>query len=156
VDNQCLTRVILRFDENKRRHELLFGIPASFEEICGSLERHVFFTPGQVFGLEIWEANDYGTVRWILYILKSLAPGEKGSTLAPVSPGAEILFCVRGAKKVRLAHRWLRSLTDSTRALVSIDPDYYRASHFRFKLSRRPRDPYEPSGKIRDFLRNKT
>ena len=146
--NPNLTRLILKYEKNRRRHELLFGDPVSFREECGLVERHAYFAPEQVFGIEVWEADDYGTIFWTLYILRAVAPGEVGTPLPQVSPGAEILLSVRGKKKIRRAHAWLRSLAATARSLSAIDPDYYRASHYRFQAGIDPRDLDRPSGKI--------
>lgn len=150
---QHLTRVTLKHEEYRHRHELVFGEPVSYQDVCGDMERYAFFAPDQLFGLEVWEANDYGTVLWILYIMRAVHPGENGTPTPQVSPGAEILLAVRGQKKIRRAHSWLRSLTVANRPLASIDPDYYRASHYRFKLGIEPRDLCKPNGRILQYLK---
>lgn len=99
-----LTRLIVMQQEYKKRHQLIFGAPVLTREIGGPYcERHHFFEPGQLFGLELWEANEYGTVRWLLLVLKALVPGERGSLLPPLAPGAEVLLAAHGRKQVRRA-----------------------------------------------------
>jgi hypothetical protein len=144
--NPNLTLLILKYEKDRRRHDLLFGDPVSFREECGSVERHAFFAPGQLFGIEVWEANDYGTISWTIYVLRAVAPGETATPLRQVNPGAEILLSVRGKKKIRRAHAWLRSLSAANQSLSAIDPDW--ASHYRFQIGLAPRDLDRPNGKI--------
>jgi hypothetical protein len=139
--------------EYKKRHQLVFGDPVLTREIGGPYcERHLFFEPGQLFGLELWEANDYGTLRWLFLVLRAVEPGEAVSLLASVSPGAEILLAAHGRNKVRSARAWLSHLADSGADPVSLPPDYYRASHFKLKARLAPRDPQVPNGKVRDLF----
>lgn len=149
-----LTRLIMLYQEKKKRCALVFGDPVLYREIGGPyFERHAFFAPGQLFAVELWEANRYGTLRWLLLVLRAVGPGERATVLPSVAPGAEILFCVQGRKKVRQGKRWLSSLAEGGTDLSRVDPDYYRASHFKFSVRLAPRDPAVPNGKIRDLLR---
>lgn len=149
-----LTRLVVMYKEKRKRHQLVFGNPVVTREVGGPyFERHLFFEPGQLFGLEIWEANDYGTVRWLILVLRAVAPGERASLIASVTPGAEILLAARGRNSVRSARAWLSSLAGAGADLVLLPPDYYRASHFKLKARLAPRDPQVPSGKVRDLLR---
>jgi hypothetical protein len=149
-----LTRLIVMHQEDKRRHQLVFGYPVLIREIGGPYcERHLFFEPGQLFGLEIWEANDYGTVRWLLLVLRAAEPGERVALLPQLAPGGEILLAAQGRNRVRSARSWLRSLADCGVDLVSLPLDYYRASHFKLKTRLSPRNPLVPGGKVRDLLK---
>jgi hypothetical protein len=149
-----LTRLVVMHQKNKKRHQLVFGYPVLNREIGGPYcERHLFFEPGQLFGLEIWEANDYGTVRWLLLVLRAAAPGEQMALLPQLAPGAEILVAAHGRDKVRRARAWLSELADCGADPVSLPPDYYRASHFKFKAGLAPRNPLVPNGKVRDLFK---
>ena len=140
--------------ERSKRQTLLFGAPVLAREIGGPYsERHLFFEPGQLFGLELWEANDFGTVRWLALVLRAVAPGERASLVPAVSPGAEVLLAVRGRRKVQLARDWLRCLAGAGVALAEMDPDYYRSSHYKIKARLAPRDPRVPGGKVRRLLK---
>ncbi len=152
--SRCLTRLILMHQEKTRRWQLVFGEPGVIREVGGPFtERHVFFQPGQLFGVEFWEANEYGTVSWHVMVLRAVAPGERAHVLKQVAPGAEILLDAGGRKKVREALKWLRDLARSGLSLDALDPDYYRASHYKLKARLKPRDPTAPTGKVRDLLR---
>jgi hypothetical protein len=149
-----LTRLIVMHQEYKKRHQLVFGGPVLTREVGGPYaERHLFFEPGQLFGLEIWEANDYGTVRWLLLVLRAAEPGERVALLPQVAPGAEILLAAHGRDRVRSARAWLGELAGCGADLVSLPPDYYRASHFKLKARLAPRNLLAPSGKVRDLLK---
>lgn len=140
--------------ERSKRRELLFGVPVVHREIGGPFfERHLFFAPGQLFGLELWEAHDYGTILWLVLILRAVEPGEWASLVLSVAPGAEILVCARGRDKVRSARAWLGGIVGSGADLASLSPDYYRAAHFQLKARLAPRDPQVPNGKVRDLFR---
>ena len=151
-----LTKVILKFEENKLRFQLLFGTPVATKEIhftFGLSEKHVFFRPGSLFALEVWEANDYGTVNWKIYILRTVTPGEKINRLPRVLPGAEILLTVSGRKKVDKVKAWLTAMASQGHNLAMVDPDYYRAAHYSWKANLEPRDLSRPHGKVLNFLK---
>lgn len=150
----CLTRLILMHHEKNRRWQLVFGEPEDIREVGGPFaERHVFFLPGQLFGVEFWEANEYGTVSWHVMVLRAVTPGERAHVLKQVTPGAEILLDAGGRKRVREALKWLRDLSRNGQTLAALDPDYYRASHYKLKARLKPRDLTAPCGKVRDLLR---
>ena len=148
------TRLILMQQERRKRRALLFGAPVLAREIGGPyFERHLFFEPGQLFGLELWEANDFGTVHWLILVLRAVAPGERASLVVSVTPGAEILLAAHGRNKVRSARAWLSGLAEAGADLAALPPDYYRASHFKLKALLSPRDPRVPCGKVRDLVK---
>src|SRR3546814_6032271 len=76
-----------------------FGKPVASRIV----DRHVrseSYTPGQVFALVRWVANDHGTIRSSLDIVRAVGRGEAYTTLAQVDPGGDILLAVSGWPKV--------------------------------------------------------
>jgi len=106
MDNR-LTLVELSRLETERQN-LVFGEP--LETIpCPNGRQLAAFMPGHTIGYERWKANEYGTVSWQLYILRT---GKSGlvSRVPGVHPAAEILLRTRGKQATRRALNWIKAL----------------------------------------------
>src|SRR3546814_11469818 len=88
-------------------------------DVCSSdlasriVDRHVrseSYTPGQVFALVRWVANDHGTIRSSLDIVRAVGRGEAYTTLAQVDPGGDILLAVSGWPKVAQVFRQIDAI----------------------------------------------
>jgi Protein of unknown function (DUF2840) len=62
--------------------------------------RRVSFAPGSIFAFVRWASNPYDTVVSRIHILRSVAPGERYSTVPFVQPGGEILLALTDWPKV--------------------------------------------------------
>jgi len=90
------------------RQSLVFGEP--LETIpCPNGRSLAAFMPDHIVGYERWRANDYGTVSWQLYILRT---GKSGlvSRVPGVHPAAEILLRTRGKQATQRALNWIKAL----------------------------------------------
>ncbi|NVN91825.1 MAG: DUF2840 domain-containing protein [Desulfuromonadales bacterium] len=154
---EYLTKIHLHFDEKKRNSKLLFGTPAVTENISfteRSSRKNVFFKPDNLLALELWVANDHGTLLWMIYIVRTVWPGEKAHKVPFVEPGAEILLHARGKGRTSRALQWLRRLQKIEADLSRLSPDYYRIAHYYLKNNIEPRKPNEPHGPVLDFLKH--
>src|SRR3546814_18366672 len=86
-----------------------FGKPVASRIV----DRHVrseSYTPGQVFALVRWVANDHGTIRSSLDIVRAVGRGEAYTTLAQVDPGGDILLAVSVWPKVAQVFRQIDAI----------------------------------------------
>lgn len=153
-----LTEVQLLFEEKSRNAKLLFGTPFNSEDICfsaGVSRRNVYFKPGNLFALELWAANGYGTAFWMIYILRSVWSGERANRIPQVTPGAEILLSARGKGRVLRALAWLERLQTDVEDPAALAPEYFMTAHYSLKNGLEPRAPHEPYGAVLAYLRNK-
>ncbi len=110
-----LTEVHLEYRSN-RRYRLLFGAPfdvVAMDQPHPPGGRIAFFRPGDRFGLALWEANDYGTTRWRVFVCRALRTGETGTRVPQVRPGARVLLDVSGATRAKAALHWLSGYVKS-------------------------------------------
>lgn len=153
-----LSEVQLQFEEKSLNAKLLFGTPVRSEDVYFSAEaskRKVYFKPDSLFALELWAANDYGTVLWMIYILRSVWPGERANRVPQVTPGAEILLSARGKGRVLRTLAWLEKLQTDVEDPASLAPEYFQTAHYSLKNGLVPRAPHEPYGPVLAYLRNK-
>lgn len=153
-----LTKVFLQYEENKQTAKLLFGTPTASEDLGFSEKtsrKFVYFKPDSLFALELWSANDYGTVVWLIYILRAVWPGETANKVPRVEPGAEILLHARGKGRVRKVLHWLGRLQNEVQDLSELSPEYFQAAHYSLKNGMEPRPPFEPYGPVLEYVKRK-
>lgn len=125
-----VTQVELIWVEKRIEHWLRFGRQAG-DQIVDRRRRIVRFAPYAVFAFVRWQANDYGTVRSNIDIVRAVAPGQAYVTLPHVQPGGELLLHIHGWPKVIQVLR----LIDGVEALgidaADAAPDYWRHVHNR-------------------------
>ena len=125
-----LTRVRLVFVADRLNQWLRFGKPL-MEDKPDPHYRHVYFAPGAVFGLVDWRANDYGTVRWRLSILRTVGPGERMACIADVEPGAQLLLHAPTPGKTRRVLQLIDAIEAQRIAPEEVSEDYWRVLHQR-------------------------
>ena len=95
-----LTRVSLCFIEHRVNIYLRFGQYARRQR--QSHQRSQVLLPSMaVFCRVHWEANDYGTARWNVMVLRAGSPAERLQRVPGIHPGARILLHVEGERNVR-------------------------------------------------------
>lgn len=155
---EFLTKTKLLFEEKRRNVKLLFGVPSVVEDLRfseWSSSKNVYFKPDSLFALELWSANDYGTVIWMVYVVRAVWPGEAANRVPQVEPGAEILLYARGKGRVRKVLHWLNHLHDEIEDLSGLSPEYFQAAHYSLKNGLEPRSPREPFGPVIEYLEGK-
>lgn len=96
-----LTQVQIHFVKNIINHRLLFGEPDEIIKL-DRYRRLAVFNPNQIFGYIRWRANQYGTVEWKLYVLKSGGAGQM-TQVSGISPAIKILVSISGRERMKRA-----------------------------------------------------
>jgi len=133
-----LTHVELHWHEGRREDWLKFGKPLASRII----DRHVrieSYAPGQVFGLVRWAANEHGTIRSSLDIVRAVKTGEAYTTLAQVEPGGDILLSVSGWPKVAQVFRLIDAIEAAEIDPCDVAPDHWPHVHNRLAIAAKPR-----------------
>jgi hypothetical protein len=133
-----LTHVTLVWREGVQEDWLRFGRPVA-GRIMDRRTRVESYAPGQVFALVRWAANDYGTQRSQIMILRAVGDGEACSTLPQVDPGGDILLSLRGWPKVRAAFGLIDAIEEAGFDPCDIAPDHWRHVHNRLSVGMPPR-----------------
>lgn len=132
------THIELIWIEGRLEHWLRFGLPVG-ERIVSRRTRVLHFPPDALFALIRWAANDHGTVKSRIDIVRTIWPGETYTTLPFVRPGGEILLSIEGWPKVEKVlgaiDRVEAAGVDPTRAA----PDHWRHVHSRVAAGMDPR-----------------
>lgn len=120
-----LTQVQIHFVKNIINHRLLFGEPDEIIKM-DRFRRLAVFSPNQIFGYIRWRANQYGTVDWRLYVLKSGASGLM-TQVSGVAPAVEILVSVSGRERMKRALPVMdRIIADAENGLLGVPESYWR------------------------------
>lgn len=135
-----LTSVELVWLKKRIENYIRFGKVAANRNIDRS-RRVVSFAPGSIFAFVRWTANDFGTVASRIDILRSVAAGQRCSTVAYVRPGAEILLTAIGWPNVEKVLKIIDAMEAIGIGPVDVSPDYWRHAHSRLAARETPR-PY--------------
>ena len=133
-----LTHVEIHWHEGAREDWLKFGKPVA-SQIIDRHTRTESYAPGQVFALVRWAANEHGTIRSSLDIVRAVARGEAYTTLAQVEPGGDILLSVSGWPKVAQVFRLIDAIEASGIDPCDVAPDHWQHVHNRLAIAAKPR-----------------
>ncbi len=125
-----LTRVCTMHIPRIRMVSLRFGKPVRREGRTRAQRTH-YFLPGSTFGLIRWHGNEYGTTLWQLSILRAVRPHQAASTVAGVTPGAEVLLHVSSLANVRWVLSLIRQIEARGIPATDVSPDYWHCVHNR-------------------------
>ena len=93
--------------------------------------RDAIFGPNLVFELVYWEANQYGTIRWQLKILRTVEREDSFVEIYGIEPGVQVLLRVSREAKVKR----VLALIDAIESLgidpVEVPPRYWNVVHNR-------------------------
>lgn len=132
-----LTHVEVQWHEGAREDWLKFGKPVASRIV----DRHIrieSYAPGQVFALVHWAANDHGTIRSSLDIVRAVARRKPYTTLAQVEPGGDILLAVSGWPKVAQVFRLIDVIEAAGIDPCDVAPDHWRHIHNRLAIAAKP------------------
>ena len=138
-DGPQLTHVTVYWRKGEREDWLKFGKPVA-ERIVSRSERFESYAPGQLFGLVRWAANDYGTVRSALDIVRAVAADEPVTQVTQVDPGGDVLLSVQGWPKVEQVFRLIDAIEANGIDPCDVAPDHWRHIHNRLAARDVPRD----------------
>lgn len=132
------TRVELVWIEQRLEHWLRFGAYVG-EQVLSRRTRVVSFRPDMLFALVRWAANDHGTVKSRIDIVRTVRPGEPFTTLPFVMPGGEILLSIEGWPKVEQVIVAIDSVEAAGIDPGAAAPDHWRHVHSRIVVGMTPR-----------------
>ena len=93
------TSVILAYRKNRTNHRLLFGEPV-LRVRRGWRRELAAFEPGQIFGYERWQANQYGTQSWRIAICMACNAGSL-TQFPGIMPGIILLLDANGRTRIK-------------------------------------------------------
>jgi hypothetical protein len=133
-----LTHVEILWIKGRVENRIRFG-RIDRQHMIDRQRRVVSFATGSIFAFVRWAANDHGTVRSRIDILRAVAPGERCVTIPHVDPGGECLLRISGWPKVEK----VLQVIDAIEALgidpADAAPEYWRHVHNRLSAGDRPR-----------------
>lgn len=141
-DGPQLTHVTVYWRKGEREDWLKFGKPVA-DRIVSRSERVESYAHGQLFGLVRWAANEFGTVRSALDIVRAVGADEPVTPVRQVDPGGDVLLSVHGWPKVAQVFRLIDAIEASGIDPCDVAPDHWRHIHNRFAARDVPRG-YSP------------
>ena len=131
-----LTRFEILYQEGELNFRLLFGHPVKIEEkefIHGCVTRkYVYFKPGDIFAIDLWQRNVYGTTAWAVFVLQAAGPGEQAVNVPQVKPAVNVLLEARGTERAKRALKLLKEIEDRTDP-TTLTPNRFLLTDFRLK-----------------------
>lgn len=134
-----MTQVDLLHLAGRDERWIRFGQQCS-EQIIDRKRRILCFREGALFALVCWQANDYGTTKSTIHIVRAVAAGAPCATLPFVRPGGDILLHIWGWPKVERVFAHLASIEQLGIDPADVAPDHYRHLHNRLRAGFAPRD----------------
>ncbi|MEK6419363.1 MAG: DUF2840 domain-containing protein [Burkholderia gladioli] len=121
----ALTRVSLAYIEQRIDVYLRFGEPARTLRL-DRWRRVAVFPPRATFCRIRWQANDYGTIRWQLMVMRACTPLEAAQRIPGVLPGAHLLLHAESEPGVRAVLAQLDAIEAQNIAPADVSPAYWR------------------------------
>ena len=135
-----LTRVAVHFLPEFLNDSLRFG-DARQTAYLDRRRAFRYFAPGQVFAYIRWEANEYGTRDWRIFVARAGDAALPLDRIPGITPGGELLLHLKGGDRVKK----VLAAIDAVEALgldaAGIAPDYWIYLQNRI-LARLPIRPY--------------
>lgn len=133
-----LTHVDLTWIEKKHEDWIRFGKTCD-DKIVDRRRLTVSFASGRVFAFVRWQANDFGTIRSNIDIIRAVGAGEAYSTLPCVRVGGERLLAIHGWPKVLQVLRAIDAVEALGIDASDAAPDHWRHVHNRLCAGQAPR-----------------
>lgn len=137
-----LTRVSLAYVEHRFKLYLRFGQPAH-EVRLDRWRREASFLPTAIFCRIRWEANDYGTIRWQLLVLRACTLLGDMLRIPGIRPGARILLRAEGERQVMAVLQKIDAIETLGIDPVEVAPAYWGTLGNRL-AARLPLPSYTP------------
>lgn len=132
-----LTRVSLVWVPDRVNIWLRFGHPV-VEYIQDSQRRVADFAPGMLLCRIEWQANRYGTTRWVLRVLQTADAGEAVQVVTGVQPGALVLLRVSSQQRVMQVLGLIDDMEAQGLDPTLTPPHYWRMAHNRLAANLLP------------------
>ncbi|RRD26823.1 DUF2840 domain-containing protein [Brucellaceae bacterium VT-16-1752] len=133
-----LTLVELTWIEKRIENWIRFG-RENYGKTLDRSRRLVGFSPGTIFCLVRWAANEYGTIISRVDIVRAVNHDEPYQTLPYVRPGGEILLKVAGWPKVERVLQIIDAIEVQAIDPADVSPDHWRHVHNRMIAGHEPR-----------------
>lgn len=140
LPSDSLTHVELTHIENRQENWIRFGREVR-EHILDRRRRVFSYRPGSIFAFVRWAANDFGTIRSHIDILRAVEPGQSYQTLLFVRPGGDILLKIEGWPRVEQVLRHIDAVEAVGVDACAVAPDHWRHVGNRIGTGHEPR-PY--------------
>jgi hypothetical protein len=124
ADHELLTRVSLAYVAHRLNLYLRFGEPA-YAVQHDRWRRMAAFWPGSLFCRIRWQANDYGTMRWQLMVMRACTALDAAQRIPGVHPGAPLLLHAHGARQVRATLACIDAIEALKIAPADTSPAYW-------------------------------
>jgi len=133
-----LTQVETVYLQGRLNYRLLFGHPVRVVEndfVYGERTRKTsYFQPGEIFALDLWRRNEYGTSAWAVYVLQAAEPGEEAMPVPQVKPAVKVLLEAVGQTHAKQALRLLREIEERTDP-ATLPANRFLLTDFRLKAA---------------------
>ncbi|MET3645423.1 DUF2840 domain-containing protein [Phyllobacterium ifriqiyense] len=149
-----LTLVELTWIEKRIENWIRFG-RQNYRKTLDRSRRLVGFSPGTIFCLVRWAANEYGTIISRVDIVRAVNHGEPYQTLPYVRPGGEILLKTAGWPKVEHVLKIIDAIEAERIDPAEVSPDHWRHVHNRLTAGHEPR-VYSTSRHKASLMRRRT
>jgi hypothetical protein len=133
------TVVQLHFVKGVINHRLRFGKPINKTKL--DKYRSIAVMPtGSLFGYIRWQANEYGTIDWRVYVLKAQESGYISEVIG-ITPAVKVLVSVQGKAAVKRCLEALDALEmQSGGSLESVPESYWSVFNNALLLRKTPRE----------------
>ena len=136
------TRVTLTWIEGEIEQYIRFGRQVG-DRIIDRRRRELSFTPGSIFALVRWTANEFGTATSDITVLRAVGADDGYSTVPLVEPGGEILLSTSSWRRVERVLEAIDAVEAAGVNPCDASPDHWRHVHNRLAAGMQPR-PYSP------------
>ena len=132
------TIVQLHFVKGMINHRLRFGQPEAKPKL-DNYRSVAMFPVGSTFGYIRWKANEYGTIDWRVYVVKTQADGFI-SKVAGITPAVKILVSAQGKPAVKRCLAALDKIEkEAGGALENVPESYWTVFNNALLLRKSPR-----------------
>lgn len=142
MEQKELTSVNLHSIQDRRNYRIVFGHPSLIVNDPAGTEAESwsvwFFDPSNIFCLDLFDRDLYGSTHWSVYVLQAARPGETITPVPQVTPGAKVLLEAHGKKRAQEALRELKEIQERVDP-TTLPPGRFLLTDFRLKADTRTR-----------------
>lgn len=138
--SDLLTRVATWFLPEYLDHWVRFG-EARHIRYLDRRRGYQYFRPGQIFAYVRWEANEFGTIEWRIFVIRAGDATALLDRIPGIAPGGELLLDLQSGKRVKKVFQAIDAVEALELDPSDIDPGYWTYVQNRI-LTRLPVRPY--------------
>lgn len=137
---ELLTRVAVHFLPEFLDHWVRFG-DATHTVYLDRRRAYQYFASRQIFSYVRWEANEYGTQDWRIFVIRAGDATLPLDRIPGVTPGGELLLNLKGGDRVKKVLAAIDAVEALDLNAAEIAPDYWNYGQNRV-VTRLPIRPY--------------